>query len=99
MEERTLSPKFSRPTASPPRTTVKCNHDRNVLCRSNEIEPRWNERSGVPLVCEENLPGKARSASYHIHRVFRYLNIDRVVQMVEVEIGQLVHSILIRVPH
>ena len=27
---RTLSPKFNRPTASPPRTTVKCSHERNV---------------------------------------------------------------------
>ena len=44
MDERTLSPKFSRPTANPPRTTVKCNHDKNVLYNSDEIELRRNER-------------------------------------------------------
>jgi hypothetical protein len=32
----TLSPKFNKPTASPPRTTVKCNHERNVRSLAKE---------------------------------------------------------------
>jgi len=31
----TLSPKFRRPTASPPNTTVKCSHDKNVRSFAN----------------------------------------------------------------
>ncbi len=53
----------------------------------------------APLVCEENLAGKARLASYIAHRAFTYVpNTDRKVQMVEVEIGQPIHSILLSFP-
>lgn len=40
----TLSPKFNKPTASPPRTTVKCNHERNV--RSLAKETLGSTRTG-----------------------------------------------------
>jgi len=40
----TLSPKFNNPTASPPRTTVKCNHDKNV--RSLAKETLGSTRTG-----------------------------------------------------
>lgn len=41
---RTLSPKFNRPTARPPRTTVKCSHERNV--RSLAKETLGSTRTG-----------------------------------------------------
>lgn len=34
--KHTLSPKFNKPTARPPRTTVKCNHDKNVRSLAKE---------------------------------------------------------------
>ena len=34
--KNTLSPKFSKPTARPPRTTVKCSHDKNVRSLAKE---------------------------------------------------------------
>ena len=40
----TLSPKFNKPTASPPRTTVKCSHERNV--RSLAKETLGSTRTG-----------------------------------------------------
>lgn len=40
----TLSPKFNKPTARPPRTTVKCNHDKKV--RSFAKETLGSTRTG-----------------------------------------------------
>lgn len=42
-----MSPKLSRPTASPPRTTVKCSHDRKV--RSFAKETLGSTRTGSAI--------------------------------------------------